>query len=182
MVQHRPVAIAFAAIMLLLCLHALAMGREQDDNAARILRIEGALQPPVQILGREGDYQLADRMAHHKVPGLSVAVFENGEVAWAKAWGVLESGSSRQVDVHTLFQAASLSKPLTATLAMKAVARGRIDLDQPVNRLLRAWQIPDNDFTRQRPVTLRQLLTHRAGIVVGNILGFKEGEPLPSLV
>jgi CubicO group peptidase (beta-lactamase class C family) len=168
--------------MILLSMHAFATGPQQDDQSARILRIESALQPPAQLLGREVSYRLADRMAYHKVPGLSVAVFENGKVVWAKGWGVLEAGSSRQVDTHTIFQAASIGKPLTATLVMKAVARGQIGLDQPVNELLREWKVPENEFTRQQPVTLRLLLTHRAGILVGSFLGYKEGEPLPSLV
>lgn len=177
---HPPVALLLTAIFLPSA-HAFAADRK-DDPSARVARIERTLQPPAQILGREVGYALAERMAHHKVPALSVAVFENGRIAWAKAWGVLEAGSTRPADTHTLFQAASIGKPLTATLAMKAVARGLVGLDQPVNEVLREWKIPENDFTKKTPVTLRQLLTHRAGILVGSFAGFGEGEPLPSLV
>jgi len=176
----RPKVAFLLTAILLPSAHAIAAGG-QDDPIDRIARIERTLQPPAQIVGREVTYALAERMAHHKVPGLSVSVFENGRIAWAKAWGVLEVGSTRPVDTHTLFQAASIGKPLTATLAMKTAARGLVGLDQPVNEVLREWKIPDNDFTRQRPVTLRQLLTHRAGILVGSFVGFEEGESLPSL-
>lgn len=170
------------AITILASTLACTTASQRDDHAARLRRIENTLQPPVQLLGREVNYKLSDRMAYHKVPGLSAAVFEKGEVVWAKTWGVLEAGSSQQADTHTIFQAASIGKPLTATLAMKAADRGWIGLDQPVNELLQEWKIPENDFTRQQPVTPRLLLTHRAGILVGSFTGFQEGEPIPSLV
>lgn len=182
MPKYRLTGISLAGLMILLSTLPFAAGWKSDDQATRIARIESSLQPPVQIVGREVSYQLAARMAHHKVPGLSVAVFENGNIVWAKAWGIIEAGSSQLVDTHTLFQAASIGKPITATLAMKAVARGLVGLDQPVNEVLRAWKIPENDLTRQKPVTLRLLMTHRAGILVGSFLGFQEGEPLPRLV
>ena len=182
MARQRQPAFVFIAIATLVFMLACTKARQRDDHSARLLRIENTLQSPVQILDREMYTRLSDRMAQLKVPGLSAAVFEKGKVVWAKAWGVLEAGSPRQADTHTIFQAASIGKPMTATLAMKAVDRGWIGLDQPVNELLQEWKVPENDFTRRQPVTLRLLLTHQAGILVGSFTGFREGEPIPSLV
>ena len=54
-----------------------------------------------------------------------------------------------------MFSGASISKPVTAMLALQMVERGIFDLDTDVNRYLKSWQVPTNEFTRQQPVTLR---------------------------
>ena len=96
-----------------------------------------------------------DRMAHHSVPGMSVAVISDYEVAWAKGYGVLQAGSSVPVTADTRFQAASISKPVAAVGALHYVEQGLLDLDADVNSQLVSWQVPDNEFTEQADVTLR---------------------------
>jgi CubicO group peptidase (beta-lactamase class C family) len=107
---------------------------------------------------------LSERMAYYKVPGVSMAVINDNEIDWAKAYGVIKAGSDTPVTTETLFEAASSTKLLTSTIVLRLVEQGRLDLDEDVNQQLKSWKIPENDFTQQHKVTLRLLLTHQAGL------------------
>jgi CubicO group peptidase (beta-lactamase class C family) len=116
---------------------------------------------------------IAERMAYHGVPGLSVAVVEDGRMVWARAYGVQEAGSKHLVDTSTLFQAASISKPLTALGTLLLVQRKRLELDSDARQWLGPWK-PDVAFT------LRQLLSHTAGISVAEFAGYAPATALPN--
>ncbi|MGH9811358.1 MAG: serine hydrolase domain-containing protein, partial [Terriglobia bacterium] len=81
---------------------------------------------------------------------------------------------------HTLFQAASISKPVTAAGALWLVQQGKLALDTDVNRELTGWRVPDNSFTSDHKVTLRRLLSHNAGVNVPGFDGYARGRPLPT--
>ena len=145
--------------------------------------VERSLLPAVEFMGQASQgYTLAARMRHYGVPGASVAVIHKGKVDWVGAYGLADVASGRKVTPATLFQAASLSKPVAALAALKLVDRGRLSLDEDVNMRLREWKVPADSFTAKRPVTLRELLTHTAGLTVYGYMGYAAGEPLPSLV
>lgn len=155
---------------------------DSDALSARIQRIEDGLLPAAVLAGGEvPTFTIEERMKLYNVPGLSIAVINDGEVEWARGYGVLELGSDHPVDTHTLFQAASISKPVVATLALRSVEMGLVNLDAPLNDVLKAWKIPENEYTRVRPPTLRQLLGHRAGLTVHGFRGYTEGEPIPTV-
>ena len=80
----------------------------------------------------------------------------------------------------TLFQAASISKPVAAMAALKLVEGDRLDLDQNINDSLSTWQIPNNEFTIAHKVTLRGLLNHTAGTTVWGFPGYENGTKIPS--
>jgi CubicO group peptidase (beta-lactamase class C family) len=126
--------------------------------------------------------QLEDRMRHHRVPGLSLALIDDFEISWAKGYGSKEAGQNRPVSTQTLFQTASIGKPVTAVAALQLVEAGSLDLDADVNAKLRSWRIPENDFTRQAAVTLRGLLSHSAGMSVSGFAGYGRGTSIPSLL
>jgi len=148
-----------------------------DDVDARIARVEENLQRPLVIEGLDVErWNIEDRIRQFNVPGVSVAVIDQGRVAWAHAWGVKEAGGDDPVTTETLFQAGSVSKPVTALLALSLVGDGKLTLDQPVNEILQTWQVPDNEFTRVTPVTLRHVLTHQAGFTpFGYLIPRNEG-------
>lgn len=127
---------------------------------------------------------LRERMAFHKVPAVSIALIDHGRVQWARAYGVTSAGgeSPTPATTDTLFQAASVSKTVTAVGALRLVQRGKLSLDAPANDQLTAWKIPDNDFTRAKPVSLRMLLNHSAGMTVHGYYGYAQGRALPTLV
>lgn len=107
---------------------------------------------------------LLERMAHYKVPGVSIAVVDNNKLEWAKGYGVIRSGSNTSVTKETIFQAASTSKVITTAIVLHLVERGTLGLDDDVNIYLSSWKIPESELTRDIGVTLRHLLTHQSGL------------------
>jgi CubicO group peptidase (beta-lactamase class C family) len=132
--------------------------------------------------GAPREVVLAARMAELKVPGVSIAVFENGRLTWARAYGKADAADGGLVTQDTLFQAASMSKALAAAGRLRLVEQGRLDLDQDVNARLRAWQVPLSPFTASEKVTLRRLLSHTAGLTVSGFPGYQPGKPVPTAV
>jgi CubicO group peptidase (beta-lactamase class C family) len=121
--------------------------------------------------------------ADYGVPGFAIAVIDNFEIAWVKPYGVADSVTGDPVTRETLFQAASISKPVAAMASVKAVQDGLFSLDADVNTILKSWHVPDNEFTRVRPVTPRMLMSHTSGTDDGfGFPGYDPGEPLPTLV
>lgn len=125
--------------------------------------------------------KLLDMMQVHKIPGVSIAVINHGELEWTGGYGVLEVGSNQPVTTDTLFQACSISKPITAMAAMYLVQQGKLDLDGEINQKLLSWKIPENEFTKNEKVTLRRLLSHTAGITVSGFRGYSADEQVPTL-
>jgi CubicO group peptidase (beta-lactamase class C family) len=115
------------------------------------------------------------------VPGVSVAVINNYKIEWAKAYGVADTETQSPVTTDTLFQAASVSKPISALAALMLVQEGALDLDRNVNEQLKSWKVPDNKYTAEHAVDLRGLLSHTAGLTVHGFPGYKMGDPLPSV-
>ncbi|MEM1037019.1 MAG: serine hydrolase domain-containing protein [Pseudomonadota bacterium] len=152
-----------------------------DDAQALKERFENSLAPAVyEADAPQTRWNIYDRMAHHKIPGASIAVFENGEIVWAAGYGVKAFDSKEAVDVDTLFQAASISKHVTSIAGLALLDRGDITLDEPVNSRLETWKIPENDFTTQHPITLRDLLSHTAGLNVSGFPGYPYDQSVPS--
>jgi len=174
---------SFGSIFIALTLVVAACRQSVGDNA-HVHHIENGLLPAVIIKGEPAppSMKLADRMVHYEVAGVSIAVINDGQLEWAKGYGVLEAGSTKAVSTGTLFQAASISKPVVAMAALALVQSGRLSLDEDVNLRLKSWHVPENEFTKQRRVTLRQLLNHGAGFNVEDVGSYATGEALPTLV
>ena len=111
---------------------------------------------------------LDERMVFYKVPGVSIAVINNNRIEWTRAYGTMDVNTGAPVSAETIFEAGSTSKLLTAVMALYFVEEGLIDLDQNVNKYLKSWQVPENEFTSKEKVTLRRLLTHQSGIPASN--------------
>lgn len=124
---------------------------------------------------------LAERMAHYLTPGVSIAVIDDFALDWAKPYGILKAGQGRPVAVDSYFEAASTSKLVTAAIVLHYVEKGVLSLDDDINTYLRSWQLPESEFTHQQKVTLRLLLTHRAGLPATNF-PVKENAGEPTLV
>ena len=168
---------------------ACAPADEADTTASavpdsvHIARAIAALRPAVEIEGRpEQRWSLAERMAHHKVPGISVAIISGGKIVWAGGFGLKETGTTDSVTPTTLFQAASISKPVAATGMLRLVSEGKVALDTNVNQYLKSWKVPDNKFTGTEKVTLRRIASHSAGLTVHGFPGYEAGTPVPSVV
>jgi CubicO group peptidase (beta-lactamase class C family) len=161
-----------------------------DDD--RRERIEAHLATEVAIEGVRGP-SLADRMRELDVAAISYAVIDGGKIVFAAAHGFGDVADNRAAPVlpssantsllvpPTRFQAASISKPVTAMAVLDLVERGVLRLDEPVSSILRSWRLPENELTASTPVTLRQLLSHSAGTTVHGFPGYPADEPRPTL-
>ncbi len=148
---------------------------------ARIKRIENGLVPPL-VTQATTQMRIEDRMKHFKVPGVSIAVIENGKIAWARGYGVRDLNTNTPVDAETVFQAASISKPVSTVAMLQYVEAGKLNLDEDINQKLMSWHVPENAFTVKEKVTLRRIVTHRAGLTASGFPGYAVGEPIPSVV
>jgi CubicO group peptidase (beta-lactamase class C family) len=145
-------------------------------------RVERGLVAALQIAGRPvATHTLAERMQRYGVPGVAIAVVDDGEVSWASGYGSVTTGGPA-VQATTLFQAASISKAVAAVAVLALVEDGTLQLDADVNSSLRSWRLPDSPHTDGRPVTLRHLLSHTAGTTVPGFPGYPTGAALPSVV
>src|SRR5215471_7426742 len=162
----RRFVVATAVIGLPCAVLGIAL-HAQDTPAGQVSRVEAAQAPNRQGLD---PYTLPELLRRFHVPGVSIAVVKQYQVHWVKTYGVADVAAPAPVAPDTLFQAASISKPVTAFAVLRAVEAGKLSLDTDVNRYLTSWKVPENDFTRERPVTLRALLSHTSG--TGDCFGF----------
>jgi CubicO group peptidase (beta-lactamase class C family) len=148
-------------------------------------------QPDDHIMGEDSSsrtslVQAVERAARQALaasttPGLAMALVHHGEVVWAAGYGVADRGTGQPVTAGTRFQAASLSKPVTAWGVLRLVESGRIGLDEPVTGHLRRWRPPPSAFDAEG-LTVRRLLSHTAGLSVHGYVGQTIDRPLPSIM
>jgi CubicO group peptidase (beta-lactamase class C family) len=173
----RKTILLSAAVLLA----ATSAAAQDAQVAARIRRVEAGLVTPVVVAGRaDQGAPIAQRMRALNTPAVSIAVINNGRIEWARAYGMLQAGGSVPADTGTLFQAASISKPVAALGALLLVERGRLSLDGDVNTYLRSWRVPENPFTAREKVTLRRLVSHSAGLTVHGFPGYAADSVIPT--
>jgi CubicO group peptidase (beta-lactamase class C family) len=122
------------------------------------------------------------QMAQRHIRGLSLAIIQDGKIAVARGYGVTDDSSKAPVTTSTLFQAGSISKPVSAVGALHLVEAGTLSLDGNVNDKLESWKLPDNRFTATEKVTLRRLLSHSAGLTVHGFPGYDVADRMPTVV
>lgn len=150
------------------------------DTPEALAAIAARVEAVVSRIGSEG---LEAGIAGGELgpPGLSVAVVDQGRVEWVEYYGNFSAIDPREIGPYTLFQGASISKPITAVLALQLVEEGLLELDGDVEEVLQSWSIPENDFTATDPVTPRRIMSHTAGFNVSGFFGYPPGAPVPSL-
>ena len=123
---------------------------------------------------------LKDRMGHYDVPGLSIAVLHDTDCIWTAEYGIAREGTP--VGPTSLFQSASLSKPITAMAVMRLVEQGALDLDEDIQTYLTSWALPKGAHSDEKPVTIRAILSHTAGFNAHGFPGFGPNETIPTAV
>ena len=157
----------------------------KSDSASAQEHLENViscLPPPVIVKGDQPSCAaLTQRMNDLHVPGVSIAVIHNGSIKWTRGFGVATTGGPA-VTEETLFQAGSISKPLAAMAALYQVQKGKLSLDADVNSELISWKVPESPAANRKSVTLRELLTHTAGLTVHGFPGYATNDPVPNLI
>ena len=177
MLKHLRRAIPFLVVVCAAVLASVQIESWQNPAAQTA--------PPAPAPLPEGplaDDVVAALMKQFNVPGVGVAVIKDFKIHWAKGYGVADVETSAPVTAETMFQAASISKPVAAMVSMKAVQDGRFTLDQDINTILKSWKLPDEaGHTKDRPVTPRALLSHTSGTGDGfGFPGYAIDAPLPT--
>ncbi|MBB6369619.1 serine hydrolase [Chryseobacterium shigense] len=177
MKAKAPFYIALIVGITYLPLSAQAQSQINND----ISKVEAGLMPAVRFQG-EPLWTMESRMKHYNIPGVSIAVIKNSKVIWSKTYGFADVESKIPVNTQTLFQAASMSKPVSMYAALAEVEAGKINPDADVNTYLKSWKIPENKFTKEKKVSLKHIASHTAGITMSGFPGYETDKPLPSLV
>lgn len=134
--------------------------RHRASNLSCVLLIVVAAIAPVA----QGRFAAVERMATegHKqtgAPGLSIAVVLDERLAWSQGFGLADVENDVPARGNTVYRIASISKPIAATAVMQLVERGRVSLDDPVQKYVPAFPVKG-----EQQVTIRHLLTHTSGI------------------
>lgn len=175
----RTLFLLLPALVSALAFAAQTVSAQSRPAASYIALIEGA-QPGTDSLSR---MTIPELMRAFSVPGMSVAVIQGSRIHWAKGYGIADVETGAVVDTGTLFQAASISKPVAAMAVLKAAQDGLFSMDDDINRILKSWRLDGGTFTRNRPVTPRTLTSHISGL--GDAFGYPgyaPNAPLPTMV
>jgi CubicO group peptidase (beta-lactamase class C family) len=168
-----------STLALLLALLA-PLGAAATTTARHIANIESDIHPLVPA--GAPPVSLAQDMAAHHVPSVSVAVVDHGRIVWTRAYGLADVASNTRATPRTLYLAGSVSKPVAASGALKLVEAGKLSLDGDVNGELKSWRLPDSPAIAGHKITLRLILTHTGGLSVHGFGGYAAGARVPSVV
>lgn len=130
----------------------------------------------------ELDDYITSQMHEKNITGLSLAIIQSGKIIKEKGYGFTDQSGKTLVTCATLFQAGSISKSVSAFGALHLVEQGRLILDADVNTQLHTWKIPENEFTKNKKVTLRGILSHNAGLNVHGFPGYATDAVMPTLL
>jgi CubicO group peptidase (beta-lactamase class C family) len=132
---------------------------------SRISRVGNGLMSWVQTQDTLR-WSLKQRMDFYKIQGLSIAVINDHRIEWAKGYGWADTSEHRPVTARTLFQAASVSKSLNAVGVLELVQDKKLDLNTDINHYLKSWKFPYDSVSKNKKITVAQLLSHTAGLSV----------------
>ena len=170
--------IATMAIACTAC--AQSTDRYTGDVAGRIRQVEQNLGSRYMIKGH-APYTIEERMARYHINGLSIAVIHNYHIDWAKGYGWADSAEHRPVTVHTLFQAASISKSLNGVGVVLLAQEGKLDLNTDINNYLTSWKFPYDSLSKGKKIAVANLLSHTGGLTIHGFPGYSKGDTLPTL-
>src|SRR5438128_5385855 len=143
------------------------------QRRAQKVKQSAAPKPPIADVQRDIlrlETLIPQLMSEGDVPGLSIALIRDAKIYWARGFGVKDVNTKAPVDLSTMFEAASLSKPVFAYAVMKMVERGELDLDTPLSKYLPAYI--END-ERLNLITAHRVLSHTTGFP-----NWRQGKPL----
>jgi CubicO group peptidase (beta-lactamase class C family) len=176
----RPGAALLAAVILLAA--ATGCGKTSPSVARKIKAVEKGLMRAVHLQGLPSEkLDLAERMAFYRVPGVSIAVIDHRELAWAKAYGERDNQVHQPVTNETIFQAGAFSQTIAAAVVYAVAENGGVRFDEDVGTAMRSWAFPPEFDRTDRHLDLRSLLAHGAGLSDQILPGYAQDEELPTL-
>jgi CubicO group peptidase (beta-lactamase class C family) len=171
--------------LILLCItchssHAQAVRKYNKETQAKIKQVEEGLCGWFTT-GNDPKWTIADRMAAYNIKGVSIAVVNDYKIDWVKGYGFADEALQIPVDETTLFQAASISKSLNAMGVLKLAQQNKLNLNIDINAILKSWQFPYDSLSKNKKITLLNLLSHSAGLSGHGFPGYAVTEARPGL-
>ncbi len=123
---------------------------------------------------------LTERMKEYHTSAISIAVIENYDILDTYVHGVKRRATKEKVTTNTLFQAGSISKPVFAAAVLRLIESGTLDLDTDISEYLIGYKVPTYD-NQNHKITLRQLLSHHAGLNPHGFAGYQQGQKIPTV-
>ncbi len=152
----RRLAGGGVVVLMFLCAHSV-LAHQQSPEEPPLRHTE-----PLEAVVADLEQFIPAQMDSAGVPGLAIALVRDGQVAWAEGFGVTNRITGTPVTPETAFEAASISKVVTAYTALRLVDHGRLTLDEPLADSLATPWLPASDYGRE--ITLRHVASHSAGL------------------
>lgn len=179
-VKHHSKSICLVAIILLF--HCSCNSQETLKKESTYLsKIENGLIPTIQVKGDPVYYKLIDRMKHFGAVGFSLTTIKDFKIEDTGSYGFCQKENSNLVVENSVFRVGSISKSITAIVALKLQEEGVLDIDTDIKTYLNSWALPRSRYIKKTPVTLRALLKHTSGLKASQRVkledhGFTKGE------
>jgi len=153
----------------------------QEGSVDKKVQLEAGIRGQVKFLGEcENFSSITNKMSEYKIPALSLAVIHQGRIEWADIYQNADFPEEQKLDCASIFQAASLSKPVTFLAALRMHSAGEIDLDENIQNYLNHFELPQGKQTAENPVTFRNIFSHTSGISAGGYEGYAKDLATPS--
>lgn len=169
--------------IIILFLFPLAVAGQTTDPAikAKITAVENSLSPSVIYGDTVPRLNIEKRMSETGIKGLSIAVIKNYKIEWAKGYGWANEEENRKVTPITRFQAASISKSINSLGVLKLVEMGKINPEADINSYLTSWKFPYDSISKNKKISVYNLLSHTAGLDIHGFPGYETTDTLPAV-
>ena len=152
----------------------------KDAQAIQTVVEQGLRRPVTFSQEKVRTFTVKDRLSHHQVPGISFALIEDGKIAWAQGYGKISATALDTVTTNTVFQAASIAKPVTAFAVMRMKDQGQININTAISDYLISLTLARGKQTADQVVTFKNLLDHSSGLTGGGYVGYEKGTAIPT--
>ncbi|MFM9908084.1 MAG: serine hydrolase domain-containing protein [Chitinophagaceae bacterium] len=152
-----------------------------SEIGKKINKVENSLTTAVIYGDSLPHWNIEDRMKSSNTKGLSIAVIKNYKIEWAKGYGWADVSENRKVTTKTRFQAASISKSLNSLGLLKLVEQGKINPEADINTYLKTWKFPYDSLSKNKKISVYNLLSHTAGLTIHGFPGYERTDLLPTI-
>ena len=147
----------------------------------KINAVENSLAPSIIFGDTIPKLNVEKRMKETSIQGLSIAVIRDYKIEWAKGYGWADVEENRKVTTDTRFQAASISKSINSMGVLKLVEAGKLDPEADINNYLTGWKFPYDSISKNKKISVYNLLSHTAGLDIHGFPGYKKTDSLPNI-
>ena len=150
------------------------------NSAVGKTQLETGIRGQVRFTGEPETFRtINEKLTEYNIPAISLTLITQGKIEWSETYKNASFAELDHLDCSSIFQAASLSKPVTFLAAVRMQAVGKIDLDEDIQNYLNEFVIPAGKQSAENPVTFRNIFSHTSGISAGGYQGYSRDEPMP---